>query len=221
MTSFLPVRSCSEVSLTSRSSDYDTDQKNDPQMDSKHCVKAAVKLARAAGQRSRPCAQYNTFFSAPRYFPHVHGRSCTIRNFSTAAGSSKDDDVVEGFADVPGVKTAGEKMIIMFTCTVCDTRSARKISKTAYTQGIVMVRCGGCKNRHLIADRMGVFEDSIDDDGKGGLAPGTGWDIQKYLAKEMGENSRFITDENVYELTVEDIVGAKAAAKLESDIDKK
>jgi protein import protein ZIM17 len=112
------------------------------------------------------------------------------------------------------VKADGDKMVIMFTCTVCDTRSARKISKRAYAEGIVLVRCGGCKNRHLIADRMGVFEDTIADK-DGSLQPGTGWDIQKYLAKEMGTTSKYITDENVFELTVQDILGAKAAAMHE------
>lgn len=125
---------------------------------------------------------------------------------SSVPSSTTDSPV--GFSDVPGVKSAGDKMIIMFTCTVCDTRSARTISKQAYNEGIVMVRCACCNNRHLIADRMGVFEDSIGD----GDGPGNGWDIQKYLAKEMGEKSRHITDDNVFELSMEDIVGAKKAA---------
>lgn len=126
-------------------------------------------------------------------------------------GEKSTEGELPAFADVPGVQTAGEKMIIMFTCTVCDTRSARKISKQAYTEGIVMVRCDCCKNRHLIADRMGVFEDSLEGN--------SGWDIQKYMA-EQGESVRSITDENVYELTVEDIVGAKKAAALQDSLDK-
>jgi protein import protein ZIM17 len=87
-------------------------------------------------------------------------------------------------------------MILMFTCTVCDTRSAKKISKQGYNHGIVIVRCPGCNNRHLISDRMGVFEDS-------------GWDVQQHLGKE-GEIAKFITDENVMELTAEDILGIKS-----------
>jgi len=87
-------------------------------------------------------------------------------------------------------------MILMFTCTVCETRSAKKISKQGYNHGIVIVRCPGCNNRHLISDKMGVFEDS-------------GWDVQQHLAQE-GEVAKFITEENVMELTQEDIVGIRS-----------
>ena len=110
------------------------------------------------------------------------------RHFSTGPTKDRNDGAVETvsqFMDVPGVKTEGDKMVLMFTCTVCDTRSARKISKQAYHHGIVLVRCGGCKNRHLIADRMGVFEDTLPLPRAGiskGPMVGTGWDIQKYLA---------------------------------------
>jgi hypothetical protein len=142
----------------------------------------------------------------------ISGTSDNNEDSSTLKNSSE-------FPDVPGVQTSGDKMIIMFTCTVCDTRSARKISKQAYEHGIVMVRCSGCNNRHLIADRMGVFEDSIESSGpaatsKGGV-PGSGWDIRQYLSTAFGQESKYITDENVYELTMEDIVGAQSAKKNE------
>lgn len=164
--------------------------------------------------------------SAPRvrgrFFPNASMNSArplpyfATRCIHVSSGKDGNDLPTQGdlpaFADVPGVQTTGEKMIIMFTCTVCDTRSARKISKQAYAEGVVMVRCDCCKNRYLIADRMGVFEDSIEGN--------SGWDIQKYMA-EQGENVRSITDENVYELTVEDIVGAKKAAALQDVLDKK
>lgn len=50
-------------------------------------------------------------------------------------------------------------MQITFTCVKCDTRSSHEMSKLSYTTGVVLIRCPGCKNNHLIADHLGWFED--------------------------------------------------------------
>ncbi|CAN1238096.1 DNL-type zinc finger protein [Linum grandiflorum] len=46
---------------------------------------------------------------------------------------------------------------MMFTCNVCETRSLKTLSKDSYEKGVVVARCGGCNNLHLIADRLGWF----------------------------------------------------------------
>ncbi|EPS59740.1 hypothetical protein M569_15064, partial [Genlisea aurea] len=48
-------------------------------------------------------------------------------------------------------------LVMMFTCRVCDTRSVKTTCRSSYDKGVVIARCDGCNNLHLIADRLGWF----------------------------------------------------------------
>ncbi|CAK9202442.1 unnamed protein product [Sphagnum troendelagicum] len=82
-------------------------------------------------------------------------------------------------------------LIMMFTCKVCDTRSAKTMSRDTYDNGIVIVRCPQCRNLHLIADRLGWFGE-----------PGS---VEDFLAQQ-GVDVRKGSEET-YEFSAEDFTG--------------
>ena len=82
-------------------------------------------------------------------------------------------------------------MMIAFTCTVCDKRQGKSMSKKSYESGVVLITCDGCKNRHLIADNLGWFGDGNSN-------------IETILA-EKGVDVRKFQEEGEIQLTTEDV----------------
>lgn len=84
-------------------------------------------------------------------------------------------------------------LALVFTCKVCETRSMKTCCRDSYEKGVVVVRCGGCNNLHLIADRLGWFGEpgSVED-----LLAARGEGIKKGSVDSLN-------------LTLEDLAGKK------------
>ncbi|KAK3159485.1 hypothetical protein QOZ80_2AG0150680 [Eleusine coracana subsp. coracana] len=92
-------------------------------------------------------------------------------------------------------------LAMVFTCKVCETRSMKTASRESYEKGVVVARCGGCNNLHLIADRLGWFGE-----------PGS---IEDFLAAQGEEVKKGSTD--TLNFTLEDLVGSQVSSKEPSD----
>ena len=67
------------------------------------------------------------------------------------------DSIKNESEKVPLGELKNRKLALGFTCKVCNARNTKLISKQAYEKGVVLVKCEGCSNHHLIADNLGKF----------------------------------------------------------------
>ncbi|CAI5732726.1 unnamed protein product [Hyaloperonospora brassicae] len=143
------------------------------------------------------CSSHNRFFATHR--PTADNANTADHHdvaISSNNMSGSTDSAAADWSGAPGIETSGDKFVMVYTCSVCETRSAKTISKHAYYNGVVLVRCPGCENLHLVADRLGWFEDESAD-------------VESLLAQK-GEKVRFVTEDNVLELTANDVLGTKS-----------
>ncbi|WVO13440.1 hypothetical protein L204_101056 [Cryptococcus depauperatus] len=85
------------------------------------------------------------------------------RSNSSAAGNP----ALEAPTGVRGSRQLSQvepRLQMTFTCTAdsCGHRSSHEFAKKSYEKGIVLVQCPSCKARHLIADHLGWFKESME-----------------------------------------------------------
>lgn len=111
--------------------------------------------------------------------------------------TSLDESSAESPQSQPSLSVSKEReknMVMLFTCSVCEVRAAKAFSRHSYENGIVLVRCPGCSNLHLVADHLGWF--------------GSGKTIEDILQSKGEAVVRKATaDDSVFEISPEDIIG--------------
>ena len=81
---------------------------------------------------------------------------------------------------------------MMYTCAVegCGTKQARVFSKQSYESGVVLLRCEGCNNLHLVADNLGWFEED-------GVYKGKNLNIEEIMRQKGESVTKFVNEQGM------------------------
>ncbi|CAM9730832.1 unnamed protein product [Ectocarpus sp. 12 AP-2014] len=89
-----------------------------------------------------------------------------------------DDDGAE-----VGHVMLNRKITLSFTCNVCDGHNTHQINRVSFMQGIVVLWCQHCNQKHLIADNLGKLD-----------FPEFGRNLEEFMAKKGTPVKRVVMD---------------------------
>lgn len=114
---------------------------------------------------------------------------------SALASPNSNENSAVSYSAISNLKISPRHdLAMMFTCKVCETRNMKTMCRESYEKGVVVARCGGCDNLHLIADHLGWFGE-----------PGS---VEELLAARGEEVRKGSVD--TLNLTLEDLAGKKS-----------
>lgn len=101
-----------------------------------------------------------------RGIPQLPATISSTTSCSTASNTTSTTTTISASPVV------GPKLQLQYTCQICDTRNVHQVSRIAYRQGVVIARCRGCSNQHLIADHhhLGAFSNTNTTSSSGNVA---------------------------------------------------
>ncbi|ODN78736.1 hypothetical protein, variant [Cryptococcus amylolentus CBS 6039] len=126
---------------------------------------SALRTSLIRSARSLPSSSRLVAFPRQAALQQLRPSEAIFRRWNSSANHNP---AIE--APLPGSKPQKIAQIeprlqMTFTCTAdgCGHRSTHEFAKRSYEKGIVLVQCPECKNRHLIADHLGWFKESLED----------------------------------------------------------
>lgn len=147
---------------------------------------AVCSILRHAQQRVvglQPLAAYTSMPKVANASLSQQLRSCSNKPVKTSDNLEGKKQESSGNAEKVQLPVGG-RLMIQFTCKVCNHRQSKTFSKKSYYSGVVIIRCDGCRNLHLIADNLGWFKDV------------KRWTIEDIL-RERGESlQKLVTNED-------------------------
>jgi hypothetical protein len=84
--------------------------------------------------------------------------STLLKNGSGLKAAAEQEEMLQLKKLYEEESTKKDRMIIGFTCKVCNARSYKAMGKKSYNEGVVIIKCESCKNLHLMADHLGWFD---------------------------------------------------------------